>query len=63
MLIPLGFFWWPWLVWAAILFWLGRKHPYIHDEQGLDRRRQRWAIAAVILFIICFMPAPFRYSE
>ena len=63
MLIPLGFFWWPWLVWAAILFWLGRKHPYIHDEQGLDRRRQYWAVAAVILFIVCFMPAPFRYSE
>lgn len=63
LLIPLGFFWWPWWVWCAILFWLGRKHPYIHDEMGLDPLRQRWAIAAVVLFILCFMPAPFRYSD
>jgi membrane-associated protease RseP (regulator of RpoE activity) len=63
MLIPLGFFWWPWWIWAAILYRLGRKHPYIHDETGLDRRRQQWAIAAVVLFILCFMPAPFRYAE
>ncbi len=63
MLIPLGFFWWPWWVWCAILYRLGRKHPYIHDETGLDPLRQRWAIAAVVLFILCFMPAPFRYSD
>ncbi len=63
MLVPLGFFWWPWWVWAAILYRLGRKHPYIHDEVGLDPLRQRWAIAAVLLFILCFMPAPFHYSE
>lgn len=63
MLIPLGFFWWPWWVWAGILYWLGRKHPYIHDEMGLDPVRQRWAIAAVILFLLCFMPAPFRYAD
>ena len=63
LLIPLGFFWWPWWVWAAILYWLGRKHPYIHDELGLDPYRRKWAIAAVILFLLCFMPAPFRYSE
>jgi membrane-associated protease RseP (regulator of RpoE activity) len=63
MLIPLGFFWWPWWVWAAILYWLGRKHPYIHDDLGLDQRRQKWALAAVFLFIVCFMPAPFRYAQ
>ncbi|MBY0504709.1 MAG: site-2 protease family protein [Bryobacteraceae bacterium] len=63
LLVPLGFFWWPWWIWAAILFWLGRKHPYIHDEQTLDSHRRNWAIAAVILFFLCFMPAPFRYTE
>jgi membrane-associated protease RseP (regulator of RpoE activity) len=63
MLVPLGFFWWPWWVWAAILYWLGRKHPYIHDDIGLDPRRQRWAMVAVVLFILCFMPAPFRYTD
>ena len=62
MLIPFGFFWWPWWVWAAILFWMGRKHPYIHDDIGLDPVRRRWAIGAVILFILCFMPAPFEYD-
>ena len=63
MLVPLGFFWWPWWAWAVILYWLGRKHPYIHDDIGLDRPRQRWALVAVLLFILCFMPAPFRYAE
>jgi hypothetical protein len=27
LLAPLGAFWWEWLAWAAVLLWLGRRHP------------------------------------
>lgn len=57
-LIPLALFWWVWLVWAAVLFWMGRRHPAILDssEVGAGRRKLGWI--ALAIFVLCFMPAP-----
>lgn len=58
VLIPLALFWWVWLVWAVVLFWMGRRHPPIYDfsDVGGGRRKLGWISLAI--FILCFMPAP-----
>ncbi len=57
-LVPLGIFYWPWLVWAAILFFFGLRHPAIVDATELGRRRKILGIVALAIFLLCFMVAP-----
>lgn len=59
-LIPLGFLYWPWWIWAVALFFLGRKHPYVYDDEPLGRARYLWAVAALLIFLLSFMPAPIQ---
>jgi hypothetical protein len=52
-----------WLVWTvlmiAMLFTFGRHHPSTFDEQvPLDRRRKWLALFALVMFALCFTPAP-----
>lgn len=58
MLFPLGYLYWPWLIWAAVLFFFGLKHPPIYDPEPLSEGRFRLALLSVIIFIISFMPVP-----
>jgi membrane-associated protease RseP (regulator of RpoE activity) len=58
VLILLSFLYWPWRLWAAPLFFLGRKHPFIFDETRLDPKRKGVAALALLIFVISFMPAP-----
>jgi membrane-associated protease RseP (regulator of RpoE activity) len=62
-LVPLGLFYWPWLIWAVILFFFGLKHPAIYDTTGLDRRRRILGVAALVIFALCFMLAPIETSS
>lgn len=57
-LIPLGYLYWPWWVWAVALYFIGRRHPYIYDETPLDGKRKVLAVVAAAMFILSFMPAP-----
>jgi membrane-associated protease RseP (regulator of RpoE activity) len=58
-LLPLGiFFWWVWLVWAALLFWLGRRHPLIYDESDVGVGRRKLGLIALVIFLLCFTLAP-----
>ena len=59
-LIPLGFLYWPWWIWAVVLFFLGRRHPYIFDDEPLGTVRYILAIAAMLIFFLSFMPAPIQ---
>ena len=57
------FFSMSWLVWTVLaivmLFLFGRHHPRTFDEDvPLDIGRQRLALFAVVMFILCFTPAP-----
>jgi len=59
----LTFFSLSWLVWTAIaivmLFVFGRHHPRTFDEDvPLDPGRRRLALFAVLMFVVCFTPAP-----
>ncbi len=57
-LVPLGLFYWPWLVWAAVLFFFGSRHPVIYDHSELGPVRRRLGVAALAVFLLCFMLAP-----
>ena len=57
-----------WLVWTAIavvmLVVFGRHHPRTFDEDvPLDAGRQRLALFAVLMFLVCFTPAPIEPLE
>jgi membrane-associated protease RseP (regulator of RpoE activity) len=52
-----------WLVWTilmiAMLVVVGRHHPRTRDEaEPLDRTRKILAFVALVIFVVCFTPAP-----
>ncbi len=59
-LVPLGFFYWPWLLWAAILFFFGLRHPLIYDAGELGAARKKLGALALAIFALCFMVAPIQ---
>lgn len=60
-LLVLAKFYWPgWAVWAVLPLLLGFRHPALLDRwEPLDRKRRILALAAVGIFLVCFMPKPF----
>jgi len=60
-LVPLAvWFWWGWLMWATLLMIIAFRHPPLIDTwTPLDARRRMLAVAALVIFVLCFMPAPF----
>ena len=65
-LIPLGYWFWPWWLWAAIVLILSRGrvvHPSVIDRHRsipLSRKLLGWA--SVALFILTFVPIPLYVS-
>ncbi len=63
-LIPLGFLWAGWWVWAALVFLVGRgriQHPPLFDAaETLNRERIYVGLASAVIFLLCFVPMPFR---
>lgn len=62
-LIPLSFISLNWLFWGLLLFFLMRsaKHPPIHDINiPLSKFNKRIGYICLIIFILCFIPAPFK---
>ncbi|MGE5663352.1 MAG: site-2 protease family protein [Deltaproteobacteria bacterium] len=58
-LLPMGFLWGGWVIWAVMLFFLGTRHPApVFDEIPLSRGRRAVGIVAAALFILCFTPNP-----
>ena len=60
LLVPLAIhYWYGWLMWAVLLLAIGFRHPPLIDRwEPLDRRRRSWALVALAIFVLCFMPAP-----
>jgi len=57
-----------WIVWTAMivvmLAMFGPRHPRVFDEETpLDRTRLLLAAFAVVMFVLCFTPAPIRPME
>ena len=62
-LVALTLFSLSWLVWTllagASIFALGPRHPRTADEAvPLDGARLRLAAFALLMFVLCFTPAP-----
>jgi membrane-associated protease RseP (regulator of RpoE activity) len=49
-----------WLLWAAILFVIARRHPSIYDPRPLGRVRAWLGFAALVILILSFTPYPVR---
>jgi len=61
--VVLAYFYTSWVVWTILLglmlYMFGRRHPRVFDENvPLDRTRLILALAAVVMFGLCFTPAP-----
>lgn len=57
-----------WIVWTGLLmlmlFMVGPRHPRVFDEEvPLDRARLLLALFALVMFVLCFTPAPIQPME
>ena len=61
-LIVLGTIGWTgWYIWAILTALLGIRHPPIIDEEArLDLKHQVVGWASIFLFVVTFMPVPFK---
>jgi len=60
-LIILGSKWWPWYIWAALIYFLGRFYAEpLDDITGLSKVGQILAVLMLVLFVLIFSPVPFR---
>lgn len=62
VMIILGFFLWEgWMIWAMLLSILGFRHPpVLYWEIPLDNRRRLITWLTTIIFILTFIPVPFK---
>jgi membrane-associated protease RseP (regulator of RpoE activity) len=61
VLLPLGYFWPGWIVWAVILFFLGLRHPkLLEPAEPLGRERKILALVAAVILVLSFIPIPFK---
>ncbi|MCL4457832.1 MAG: site-2 protease family protein [Nitrospirae bacterium] len=58
----LGIFYWEgWALWAVLMLILGIKHPpVIYWEVPIDRKRRFVGFLSLIIFIVTFIPLPFK---
>ncbi|HMD32857.1 MAG TPA: site-2 protease family protein [Candidatus Acidoferrales bacterium] len=64
LLLPMAFYFWGgWYVWAALALLFGFRHPVLLDRwEPIDGKRRIWALVALLIFVLCFMPAPIAKS-
>jgi len=58
LLLPLGKFWFGWLLWGLALLIFGRRHPMVYDSSELDGGRRKLALVALVVFLLCFTFVP-----
>jgi membrane-associated protease RseP (regulator of RpoE activity) len=60
-IILLGFLWQGWLLWALLSLLMGIRHPApLDDWTPLDGPRKALGLFAFLVFVLCFIPAPFQ---
>ncbi len=60
LLLPVAFFtgWWGWVLWAVVLWMLGRRHPAVYDSAVLTPGRRKLGWISVAMFVLCFIYSP-----
>jgi membrane-associated protease RseP (regulator of RpoE activity) len=52
-------YWYGWYAWAVIALLFGFRHPVLLDRwEPIDGKRRVWALVALLILLVCFMPAP-----
>ncbi|MDH5761885.1 MAG: site-2 protease family protein [Nitrospinota bacterium] len=63
VLIPMGYFWTGWWVWAGLVFFLGLRHPPVLDESLPLKQKHRYVgYASLLILLVTFVPIPFSIS-
>ncbi len=58
-LLMLSFLWTGWIVWAILGIVMRPAHPpTVMDELPLDKKRKMLGYLCIVIFILCFIPAP-----
>ena len=63
LMLPLGFVYWPWWVWAVVLFFFGRKHFHVFDAEGLGKGRLLLFALTILIFAVSFIASPVQYNS
>ena len=50
--------WWGWVLWAVVLWLLGRRHPVVYDDAVLTPGRRKLGWISVAMFVLCFICSP-----
>lgn len=62
ILIPLGFYWEGWFIWAILISIFGSKHPPVIDEVTQSTYLEQYlAIISLAILILTFVPIPFNF--
>jgi membrane-associated protease RseP (regulator of RpoE activity) len=59
-LVVMGKFYFPWWIWAVVMFFLGRRHPLVFDNNPPDTNRRWLAAAALLVFLLSASLVPTR---
>jgi membrane-associated protease RseP (regulator of RpoE activity) len=57
VLVFFGFLYWPWWLWAGVMFFL-RRHPLVYGQEPLGRGRMAISCAALLLFVLSISIVP-----
>jgi len=60
LLVVMGKFYFPWWLWAVAMFFLGRSHPLVYDNNPLNATRRWIAAATLLIFILSASLVPTR---
>ena len=62
VMVPLGLLLWAgWAIWAVLLLILGLRHPpVLYREASLDPKRRFIGWLALVIFVLTFIPVPFK---
>ena len=61
-LVIMGKFYFPWWIWAVLMFFLGRRHPLVYDHKPLTTTRHWLAFATLVIFVLSASLVPTRIS-
>jgi membrane-associated protease RseP (regulator of RpoE activity) len=60
LLVVMGKFYFPWWLWAVVMFFLGRSHPLVYDNNPINTPRRWLAAATLVIFILSTSLVPTR---
>ena len=58
VLLPMGFLWQGWILWALILLATGARHPAVPPFPKLSRGRLWLVVLGLLILLLTLMPAP-----